>query len=87
MACGLHVTWDERLTGYHFGPGHRLAPVRVELTMRLAHEFGLWARPGVTVAAPARATDADLELVHDPGYIAVAPIPAIGQSATVGRGH
>jgi hypothetical protein len=45
------------------------------------------ARPGVTVAAPARATDADLELVHDPGYIAVAPIPAIGQSATVGRGH
>jgi hypothetical protein len=28
--------------------------------MRLAHEFGLWARPGVTVAAPARATDAEL---------------------------
>ena len=39
MACGLHVTWDERLTDYHFGPGHPLAPVRVELTMRLAHEF------------------------------------------------
>jgi acetoin utilization protein AcuC len=44
--------------------------VRVELTMRLAHEFGLWARPGVTVAAPARATVAELALVHDPGYIA-----------------
>jgi acetoin utilization protein AcuC len=42
MACGLHVTWDERLTDYHFGPGHPLAPVRVELTMRLAREFGLW---------------------------------------------
>jgi Histone deacetylase domain len=38
--------------------------------MRLAHEFGLWARPGVTVTALARATDAELELVHDPGYIA-----------------
>jgi acetoin utilization protein AcuC len=70
MACRLHLTWDERLTDYHFGPGHPLAPVRVELTMRLAHEFGLWVRPGVTVAAPARATDAELELVHDPGYIA-----------------
>src|SRR6476659_7114336 len=67
MACRLHVTRDERLTDYYFGPGHPLAPVRVELTMRLAHEFGLRARHGVTVAAPARATDAELELVHDPG--------------------
>ena len=70
MTCALHVAWDERLTDYHFGPGHPLAPVRVELTMRLAHEFGLWSRPGVTVGAPARATDAELELVHDRGYIA-----------------
>jgi acetoin utilization protein AcuC len=38
--------------------------------MRLAREFGLWSRPGVTMAAPAPATDADLELVHDPRYIA-----------------
>jgi acetoin utilization protein AcuC len=70
MTCTVHVAWDERLADYHFGPGHPLAPVRVELTMRLAHEFGLWTRPGVTVTAPAAATSADLELVHDPGYIA-----------------
>jgi acetoin utilization deacetylase AcuC-like enzyme len=70
MTCTVHVAWDERLTDYHFGPGHPLAPVRVELTMRLAHEFGLWAQPGVTVAAPAPATDADLELVHDPRCVA-----------------
>ena len=69
MTCTLHMAWDERLTDYHFGPGHPLAPVRVELTMRLAHEFGLWGQPGVTVAAPAPATDADLQLVHDPRYI------------------
>jgi len=69
MTGTLHVAWDERLTDYHFGPGHPLAPVRVELTMRLAHEFGLWNLPGVTVAAPAPATDADLELVHSPRYI------------------
>ena len=70
MTCTLHVAWDERLTDYHFGPGHPLAPVRVELTMRLAHEFGLWARPGVTMTAPAPATGAELEFVHDPRYIA-----------------
>jgi acetoin utilization protein AcuC len=69
MTGTLHVAWDERLTDYHFGPGHPLAPLRVELTMRLAHEFGLWDQPGVTVAAPAPATDADLELAHDPRYI------------------
>ena len=69
MACTLHVAWDERLTDYHFGPGHPMAPLRVELTMRLAHEFGLWDLPGVTVAAPAPATDSDLELVHDAPYV------------------
>jgi acetoin utilization protein AcuC len=70
MTCTLHVAWDERLVDYHFGPGHPLAPVRVELTMHLAHQFGLWNLPGVTVAGPAPASDADLELVHDARYIA-----------------
>ena len=39
MTCTVHVAWDERLTDYHFGPGHPLAPVRLELTMRLAREL------------------------------------------------
>jgi acetoin utilization protein AcuC len=69
MACTLHVAWDERLTGYDFGPGHPLAPVRVELTVALAEAFGVLAEPGVTVAAPAAASQAELELVHDPRYI------------------
>jgi acetoin utilization protein AcuC len=69
MTCTLHVAWDKRLADYHFGPDHPLAPVRVELTMRLAHEFGLWSQPGVTMAAPAPATDADLQLVHDARYV------------------
>lgn len=70
MTCTLHVAWDERLTGYDFGPGHPLAPVRVELTMALASDFGVLAGSGVTVAAPKPATDADLQLVHDGSYIA-----------------
>ena len=70
MACTLHVAWDDRLVGYDFGPGHPLAPVRVELTMALAGELGVLSAPGVTVAQPASATDADLRLVHDETYIA-----------------
>ena len=71
MTCTLHVAWDERLTEYDFGPGHPLAPVRVELTMELARAFGVLAAAQVGVAAPSPATDAELELVHDAGYIAV----------------
>ena len=69
MACTVHVAWDEQLTDYHFGPGHPMAPVRVELTMRLAHELGLWGQPGVTMAVPPPASDADLRLVHHEPYI------------------
>jgi acetoin utilization protein AcuC len=70
VTCTLHVAWDDQLTEYDFGPGHPLAPVRVELTMRLARSLGVLSAPGVAVAAPVPATDADLELVHTPEYIA-----------------
>jgi acetoin utilization protein AcuC len=71
MGCTVHVAWDEKLADYHFGPGHPMAPVRVELTMRLAHEFGLWDQPGLDLAAPDLASDPDLRLVHDESYITV----------------
>jgi acetoin utilization protein AcuC len=70
VACNLYVAWDDQLTEYDFGPGHPLAPVRVELTMRLARSLGVLSAPGVAVAAPAAASDAELELVHKPEYIA-----------------
>jgi acetoin utilization protein AcuC len=86
MACTLHVAWDDRLVGYDFGPGHPLAPVRVELTMALAEELGVLSAPGVTVAQPAPATDADLQLVHDESYIAAVragrPSPVFGLGTT-----
>ena len=70
MACTLHVAWDEALTAYDFGVGHPLAPVRVELTIELARAFGLFDEAGVAVERPVPAADAELELVHDPRYIA-----------------
>jgi acetoin utilization protein AcuC len=70
MACTAHVAWTDQLTRYDFGPSHPLAPVRVELTIELARELGVLDAAGVTVAAPQPATEAELELVHDPGYLA-----------------
>ncbi len=70
MGCPLTLVWDERLTGYDFGPGHPLAPVRVELTMALARELGVLARPDVTTLTPVVPAGPDeLELVHDAAYI------------------
>src|SRR5215469_15128984 len=71
VTCTLHMAWDDRLTQYDFGPSHPLAPVRVELTVELARDFGVLDTPGVSVAIPQPAGPADLELVHDPGYIAI----------------
>jgi hypothetical protein len=56
MTCMLRAAWDEQLTDYHFGRITRLAPVRVELIMRLAHEFGRGRRrplPGSVAACRA----------------------------------
>ena len=70
MTCALYVAWDEKLAAYDFGAGHPMAPVRVELAIELARAFGLFTQAGVSVVGPAPATDAELELVHDPRYIA-----------------
>ena len=70
MGEKLEVVWDDALAAYDFGPGHPLAPVRVELAMALARGLGVLDAPGVSVAVPEPAGDALLELVHDPAYIA-----------------
>jgi len=70
VTCMLHVAWDPALTDYDFGAGHPMAPVRVELTMELASAFGVLDEPALTVERPSPATDTELQLVHDPRYIA-----------------
>ncbi len=82
MGDALTLVWDERLTGYDFGPGHPLAPVRVELTIALAREFGVLDRPGVTVLAPDPADLTELGLVHDADYIG-----AVRQAGRDGRAN
>ena len=70
MSCSTLIVWDEVFTDYDFGPTHPLRPLRLELTMALAGQLGVLARPGVTVRPPVSAGDDLLELVHDPMYIA-----------------
>ncbi len=83
VTCTLHVSWDERLTGYDFGPRHPLNPIRVKLTIELARAFGVLAADGVTVASADPASDDELQFVHDAGYIDA--VKEAGELADTGR--
>ncbi|HET6816607.1 MAG TPA: acetoin utilization protein AcuC [Mycobacteriales bacterium] len=69
MSTSLGVPWNEALIGYDFGPGHPLAPVRVELTVELARAYGVLGRPNVQMMDAVAADDDLLTLVHSPQYI------------------
>lgn len=58
------------MTAYNFGPGHPMAPERMELTARLAGSLGIFDLDHVEVAPPEVATDTELECVHSPDYVA-----------------
>jgi acetoin utilization protein AcuC len=70
MSRSLRIFWDDRLTTYNFGPDHPLNPVRVELTVALARELGVFDLSVVSQAGFATAADDQLTAVHDPAYIA-----------------
>jgi acetoin utilization protein AcuC len=67
MTCTVTVPWDDALLGYDFGPGHPLAPVRVELTMALAESLGVLDRVMQVPVVPA--TDDELMLCHTSAYL------------------
>ncbi len=62
------VVWDEALLDYDMGD-HPLNPVRVELTMALARELGVFDRPGVQLITPRPASEAELTRVHREDYL------------------
>jgi acetoin utilization protein AcuC len=85
MAEGTSVVWDEVFTAYDFGPTHPMAPVRLDLTTRLARSLGVLDH--VTLLTPEVADDDVLATVHDREYIeAVHRASADPTVADVNRG-
>src|SRR5919107_1799804 len=71
MAVQARVIWDEAFARYDFGPGHPMAPLRLELTARLCRELGLFDdSSAVQLSGAEPASDELLQTVHDPDYIA-----------------
>ncbi len=69
MSGAATVVFEDDLTRYNFGPGHPLAPVRVDLAMRLAKDLGIFELPNVDIVAAPTASDDELQLVHSAAYI------------------
>lgn len=71
MSGRARLMWDEAVTGYDFGPGHPMDPVRLALTMRLIETYGLERGPdAVEVISAKSAGDSTLRLVHREDYVA-----------------
>jgi acetoin utilization protein AcuC len=63
------VVFDDGLTQYDFGLGHPMAPVRVDLTIRLARSLGVLDLPDVEVVPAPTAPEAELARIHSSSYI------------------
>lgn len=70
MAAVVQVVWAPELLGYDFGAGHPMAPLRLELTMELARVLGLLSGDDVRLVGAKPASDALLQTVHEPDYVA-----------------
>jgi acetoin utilization protein AcuC len=62
------LVWDDRLAAYDLGPGHPLAPVRVELTVDLIRRTGL-VGGDVAEVLPGSYDEAELLRLHRPDFM------------------
>jgi acetoin utilization protein AcuC len=63
------IVFDQSLTEYDFGRAHPLAPIRLDLTMRLARALSVVGAPGLPELPAPVATDDEVAIVHDRDYI------------------
>lgn len=86
--CSTTLVWDDQLAEYDFGPAHPLAPIRVQLAMRLIRAFGL--DEACIIHEPVEViADSLIERVHDSDYVAAVkrasePSPDIDVSRGLG---
>ncbi|MFD7709153.1 acetoin utilization protein AcuC [Streptomyces sp. NPDC059785] len=79
MSGRAQLMWDEAVTGYDFGPGHPMDPVRLALTRKLVGAFGLDRETGVVAAKPAG--ESTLRLVHREDYLAAVRAASLNPAA------
>lgn len=78
------VVFDESLTQYNFGPEHPMSPIRVDLTMRLAREVGVFDHHLRIVDAPMAGDDL-LATIH--GEQLIEAVKRMGHNPGPGEEH
>jgi acetoin utilization protein AcuC len=64
------IVADPALAAYNFGQGHPMAPIRVQLALRLAEDFGLFAHDDVLLEREVLPAGVhDLVKVHTPDFL------------------
>lgn len=66
----VYVVWDDAVTGYNFGPSHPMHPLRLDLTAKLAMDFGLCDADNVHVNPVGPIDEGRLARLHDNDFIA-----------------
>jgi acetoin utilization protein AcuC len=85
MSPRAAVVWTPEFLSYRLSPDHPLNPIRLDLTMRLARELGVLE--GVDLLEPEPASEAEVQRVHTPSYLAaVRAAPKIGHDLGHGLG-
>ena len=69
MTGAAGFVFDPTLTEYNFGPGHPLAPIRIDLTMLLADQLGVLGLPDVTMYDAPMGTLEQVRLLHSAAYV------------------
>lgn len=82
----VRVVWSRDMLAYDFGQGHPMTSERLDLTIRLAQDLGLFDAPDVELADAAVATDDLLATVHDRAYIAAVHLAATDGVVDLDRG-
>ncbi|MEV0847514.1 acetoin utilization protein AcuC [Streptomyces sp. NPDC049954] len=67
MSGRAQLMWDDAVTGYDFGRGHPMDPVRLALTRKLVSALGVDS--GLDVVAAKAAGESTLRLVHRQDYL------------------
>jgi acetoin utilization protein AcuC len=92
MGGRAQLMWDEAVTGYDFGPGHPMDPVRLALTRGLVSAFrldkggpgGPGAAGGLEVVSAKPAGESTLRLVHGDHYVEAVKAASTDQGAADG---
>ncbi len=69
LTAPVRVVWSRDMLAYDFGQGHPMTSERLDLTIRLAQDLGLFDASGVELADAEIGSDELLATVHDAAYI------------------